>query len=92
MTSDHQRRLCQLVLASTDDVVRCALQGAWQELFDVVERRRALLQTLHEFAMFFGVDSTLTALTAAVTESEKAVTRVVAHAIISAHGRAATLN
>lgn len=84
MTSDDQRRLSLKVLASTDEVVQYALQGAWEEMFDVVERRRALLQTLHEFSMFSGVDSSLAALTAAVTESEKAVTRVVAHAIISA--------
>lgn len=93
MTSEEQRRLARQVLAITDEAVCCALEGAWEELLDVVERRRALLHSLQEFAVFSGPDSALAALSAAVSESERAVTRVVAHAIISARrGCQATLN
>lgn len=80
----ERRALAHQVLSITDELVQRALDEAWSDLFDIIDRRRALLHSMHEFAEFSGGDSCLAALTAAVTESEKAVARVVAHAIVGA--------
>lgn len=82
-TSNTQCHLAQQVLATTAELVQGALEGKWSILFDIVERRRTLLDTMHKHAK--RGDSVLEALTAAVSESEQAVARVVAHAIVGAH-------
>jgi G:T/U-mismatch repair DNA glycosylase len=82
-TSNTQWRLAQQVLATTAELVQHALEGKWSTLSGIVERRRTLLDTMHKHAKC--EDSILEALTAAVSESEQAVARVIAHAIIGAH-------
>lgn len=78
-TNKHQ--LLQGVLSATDELVADALQGHWTKVLDGVEQRRRVMQHLVEGGNIG--DSKVAALEAAVTESEQAIMRVVAHAIAS---------
>lgn len=78
----HQQQLMQGVLSATAALVQDALQGNWTKVLDGVEQRRRVMQNLMEFDIA-SQDSSVTALEAAVTESEQAFMRVVAHAIAS---------
>lgn len=73
--------LLQGVLSATDELVEDALQGRWTKVLDGVEQRRRVMQDLVEGGKFS--DNNVAALEAAVTESEQAIMRVVAHAIAS---------
>ncbi len=76
--------VCQLlqgVLSATDGLVEDALQGRWTQVLDGVEQRRRVMQDLMDAGSVS--DSNVAALEAAVTESEQAIMRVVAHAIAS---------
>lgn len=68
------------VMACTDELTGYALQADWSSVLDVMERRRRLLQQLID-----GSDGQLNpevaALSAAVEESERALMRVIAHAV-----------
>ena len=79
VTATH--KLMQGVLSATDEMVEDALQGRWSKVLDGVEQRRRVMQDLVEAGKVS--DSNVAALEAAVTESEQAIMRVVAHAIAS---------
>lgn len=72
----------QRVMDCTDELVSCALQADWSGVLDVMELRRRLLQQIIDAdAGHFNLE--VAALTAAVEESERALMRVIAHAIAS---------
>jgi hypothetical protein len=82
----------QRVIACTNELVDHALRANWNEVLDGMEARRNLLQSVmadeagrHNNEVF--------ALSAAVAESERALMRVVAHAIAGSrwNGAAFTL-
>lgn len=73
--------LLQGVLSATDALVADALQGRWTKVLDGVEQRRRVMQDLMERGRVG--DNNVAALEAAVSESEQAIMRVVAHAIAS---------
>jgi hypothetical protein len=79
VTADHV--LLQGVLSATDALVADALQGRWTKVLDGVEQRRRVMQDLMERGRVG--DNNVAALEAAVSESEQAIMRVVAHAIAS---------
>jgi len=79
VTTDHQ--LLQGVLSATDELVEDALQGRWTKVLDGVEQRRRVMQDLVDAGTVS--QNNAAALEAAVTESEQAIMRVVAHAIAS---------
>jgi hypothetical protein len=78
-TAEHV--LLQGVLSATDELVADALQGRWTKVLDGVEQRRRVMQDLMDSGKVS--DNNAAALEAAVTESEQAIMRVVAHAIAS---------
>lgn len=70
------------VMDCTDELVECALQADWSGVLDVMElRRRLLQQIIDNDAGEFNPE--VSALTTAVEESERALMRVIAHAIAS---------
>ena len=77
----NARELLQGVLSATDHLVADALQGRWTKVLDGVEQRRRVMQDLLDAGQVS--DNNVAALEAAVTESEQAIMRVVAHAIAS---------
>jgi len=79
VTAEHV--LLQGVLSATDELVSDALQGRWTKVLDGVEQRRRTMQDLMDSGKVS--DNNAAALEAAVTESEQAIMRVVAHAIAS---------
>lgn len=79
--STNTHLLLQGVLSATDELVENALQGRWTKVLDGVEQRRRVMQDLADDGRIN--DSNVAALEAAVTESEQAIMRVVAHAIAS---------
>jgi len=79
VTVEHT--LLQGVLSATDELVADALQGRWTKVLDGVEQRRRVMQDLVGTGKVS--DGNVAALEAAVTESEQAIMRVVAHAIAS---------
>jgi len=80
-TVTNERVLLQGVLSATDELVADALQGRWTKVLDGVEQRRRVMQDLMGSGKVS--DNNAAALEAAVTESEQAIMRVVAHAIAS---------
>ena len=66
----NARELLQGVLSATDHLVEDALQGRWTVMQYLVDAGQV-------------ADTNVAALEAAVTESEQAIMRVVAHAIAS---------
>lgn len=79
-TTTEKHQLLQGVLSATDELVADALQGHWSKVLDGVEQRRRVMQHLANGNI---TDTRVAALEAAVTESEQAIMRVVAHAIAS---------
>jgi len=79
--TNNPQQLLQGVLSATDELVEDALQGRWTKVLDGVEQRRRVMQDLVDNGDVN--DSNVAALEAAVTESEQAIMRVVAHAIAS---------
>lgn len=80
--------LRQEIIASTQKLVELALAAQWAEVLDGLAARRQLLQTMIDHHADSGVEhdsSELSALSAAVAESERALMRVIAHAIASAN-------
>jgi hypothetical protein len=69
------------VMTCTDELVELALQANWGGVLDGIEARRRLLQTIVDREAV--MNPQLSALSAAVSESERALMRVVAHAIAS---------
>ncbi len=70
------------VMDCTDELVRYALQADWGNVLDGMEQRRRLLQqVIDSDAGQFNPE--VLALNAAVEESERALMRVIAHAIAS---------
>lgn len=86
MGSD-QATVMKRVIACTDELVELALEANWPAVLDGIDSRRRLLQTLVERESN-ALDPEVSALSAAVCESERALMRVVAHAIAtsSLHG------
>lgn len=83
----REEQLMQSVLSYTSVVVHEALYCNWHKVFDNLEQRRHVMQRL--LAANDGRRSgKIRALQSAVEESERAVARVVAHAIASSrwHG------
>lgn len=78
----RQTQLMQSVLSYTSIVVHEAMLGNWGKVLDNVEQRRQVLQRLLAANDGRHRDS-VSALQSAVEESERAVMRVVAHAIAS---------
>lgn len=73
---------CHAVLECTHRLVESALQSDWIQVLDGMEHRRKLLD---EATLSMRADSpTLVAMHAAINESERAMAKVVAHAIVSA--------
>lgn len=79
--TNNTQQLLQGVLSATDELVADALKGRWSKVLDGVEQRRRVMQNLVETGQV--ADTNVAALEAAVTESEQAIMRVVAHAIAS---------
>lgn len=72
----------QQVMDYTDALVDHALKADWSSVLDVMElRRRLLQQIIDNGAGRFNPE--VSALTTAVEESERAMMRVIAHAIAS---------
>jgi hypothetical protein len=76
------RAAIRQVMDCTDALVDYALKADWSSVLDVIERRRRLLQRVID-SDAGNFDSEVSALSAAVTESERAMIRVIAHAIAS---------
>lgn len=74
--------MAMAVLASTDSIVSSALSSDWLVMLDQCDRRRELLARIELANNREYSASSLAALQAAVSESEKAVARIVAHAMI----------
>lgn len=70
------------VVASTDLIVSSALSSDWLLMLDQCDQRRELLSRLELTSSREYSASSIAALQAAVSESEKAVARIVAHAMI----------
>lgn len=79
---DTSQQLVQRVLSCTSILVHDAMHGNWGKVLDGVEQRRHYLQRLLDSNELTRNESVL-ALQAAVDESERAIVRVVAHAIAS---------
>lgn len=73
-------RLMQRIVAITHELVELSMQADWNAVLDRMEARRSLLQELMDGNQG-EVSVQLPALAAAVAESERALMRVVAHAI-----------
>ena len=70
------------VMDCTTELVDYALKADWSSVLDVMDQRRRLLQqVIDSDAGHFNPE--LAALTSAVEESERALMRVIAHAIAS---------
>jgi hypothetical protein len=83
----RQEQLMESVMSYTSVVVHEAMHGNWNKVLDSVEQRRHVMDRL--VAANDGRHAEcVSALLSAVEESERAVTRVVAHAIASSrwHG------
>lgn len=70
------------VIACTNELVNLALQANWSGVLDGMDERRRLLQDVIDSGQGH-FNPKVAALTAAVEESERALMRVVAHAIAS---------
>ena len=88
ITGLRRQRLMQSVLSYTSAVVYQAMQGNWSKVLDTVDQRRHVLELLLTDAAHHG--DCIDALQSAVEESERAVARVVAHAIADARRPGAT--
>ena len=86
MASD-QEAVIRRVIACTDELVELALQANWPAVLDGIDSRRQMLQTIVERGPDV-LNPQVSALNEAVCESERALMRVVAHAIAtsSLHG------
>ncbi len=71
------------VMAYTSELVEQALQANWLAVLEGIDSRRRLLQTIVEREPE-AVNPQISALSEAVSESERALMRVVAHAVASA--------
>ncbi len=80
----------QQVMDCTDELVVHALKADWSTVLDVMERRRCLLQQVIDSDAGCGSCEVL-ALSAAVEESERAMMRVIAHAIASSRCKGAAV-
>jgi hypothetical protein len=77
------RSAAHQVLDSTDSLVQKALSGDWLLVLDISERRRRMLDDMEDaFMAEHDCASVLSALNAAVYESERVVTQVIARAVI----------
>lgn len=86
--ADAQSELRQEIIVSTQKLVELALAAQWADVLDGLAARRQLLQTMIDHYAEKGAEqesSELLALSAGVAESERALMRVVAHAIASAN-------
>lgn len=87
-----QASLIRCVISCTNELVNQALQADWAGVLDGMETRRRLLQCVvdHDNGQF---NPEVSALSTAVEESERALMRVIAHAIASSrmHGAAFAL-
>jgi hypothetical protein len=81
------QQLMQSVLSCTSILVHDAMHGNWGKVLDGVDQRRHYLQRLLD-SNEMAHNASVLALQAAVDESERAIVRVVAHAIASSrwHG------
>src|SRR5689334_5146451 len=70
------------VMAYTSELVEQALQANWLAVLEGIDSRRRLLQTIVEREPET-VNPQVSALSEAVSESERALMRVVAHAVAS---------
>lgn len=78
----RQDQLMQSVLSYTSAVVHEAMQGNWNKVLDTVDQRRQVMDRLVAINCSHYAEC-INALRSAVEESERAVARVVAHAIAS---------
>jgi len=87
LDTSTQQQLVQSVLSCTSILVHDAMHCNWGKVLDGVEQRRHYLQRLLD-SNEMGHNTNVLALQAAVDESERAIVRVVAHAIASSrwHG------
>lgn len=76
------------VIACTDVLVELALEANWPAVLDGIDSRRRLLQAIVERDPD-ALNPQVSALSAAVCESERALMRVVAHAIATSSLRGA---
>ncbi|MGC3979885.1 MAG: hypothetical protein QM808_01350 [Steroidobacteraceae bacterium] len=86
-TYEFQDYLIRKVMACTAELVEQALQCNWEGVLDGMEKRRSLLECLVETDNV-QQNRKIRATQEAVAESERALMRVVAHAIASSrwHG------
>lgn len=84
----RQEQLMESVMSYTSVVVHEAMHGNWNKVLDSVELRRHMMDRL--IAANDGRHAEcVSALLSAVEESERAVTRVIAHAIASSRWQGA---
>lgn len=84
-----QKSLIRRVIACTDTLVNQALQANWTEVLDGMQERRRLLQVVIDNDDG-RLQAEVLALQSAVEESERAMMRVIAHAIASTRTRGAS--
>ena len=70
------------IMACTNQLVECALQANWLAVLEGIDERRKLLQSVMD-AQEEVPNPQLNVLCESVSESERALMRVVAHAIAS---------
>jgi len=78
----HLGEMGMAVVASTDSIVSSALARNWLVVLDQCDQRRQLLAQIELSTPAERTESSMAALQAAVYESELAVARMVAHAMI----------
>lgn len=94
MKSSHNAQRCssasanepspQAVIATTSAIVKDALHGNWLAVLDNAEERRRLLERLEpKMCGHAGATLKFVALRDAVYESERAIAKIIAHAVIS---------
>ncbi len=84
----EQLSLIQRIIAATNELVEQALRADWSGVLDGMSARRGLLQRLLDLDCG-RCRPEVTALSAAVAESERALMRVIAHAIASSRRQGA---
>lgn len=77
-----QQSLMQRIIGCTHELVNQAMQSDWYAVLDGMDTRRQLLQNVIETDIG-RFSPEVIALSAAVAESERALTTVVAHALAS---------